>query len=54
MKIKDILQIKYGKSQSSVIDENGKYPIIGTGEFLDMQLNIYTINHPSLLEEKAA
>ena len=48
MKIKDILQIKYGKSQSSVIDENGKYPIIGTGGIFGYATK-YLYNKPSVL-----
>ena len=48
MKIKDILQIKYGKNQSSVIDENGKYPIIGTGGIFGYATK-YLYNKPSVL-----
>ena len=48
MKIKDILQIKYGKNQSSVIDKNGKYPIIGTGGIFGYATK-YLYNKPSVL-----
>ena len=48
MKIKDILQIKYGKNQSSVIDESGKYPIIGTGGIFGYATK-YLYNKPSVL-----
>ncbi len=48
MKIKDILQIKYGKNQSSVVDENGKYPIIGTGGIFGYA-NDYLYDRPSVL-----
>ena len=48
MKIKDILQIKYGKNQSSVIHENGKYPIIGTGGIFGYATK-YLYNKPSVL-----
>lgn len=31
IKLKDILTVKYGKSQKEVEDANGQYPILGTG-----------------------
>jgi len=31
VKLKDILTVKYGKSQKEVEDPNGQYPILGTG-----------------------
>jgi len=48
MKIKDILQIKYGKNRSHVIDENGKYPIIGTGGIFGYATK-YLYDKPSVL-----
>ena len=48
MKFKDILEIKYGKNQSSVIDKNGKYPIIGTGGIFQYA-NDYLYDKPSVL-----
>lgn len=48
MKFKDILQIKYGKNQSSVIDDNGKYPIIGTGGIFGYA-NSFLYDKPSVL-----
>ena len=41
----DLVKIKYGKNQKKVQDnENGQYPIFGTGGLMGIRLNIFMIN----------
>lgn len=48
-KLKDLVTIKYGKSQKLVEDnENGTYPILGTGGIMGYATN-YLYNKPSVL-----
>jgi type I restriction enzyme S subunit len=46
--IKDILKIRHGRSQKSVEDENGLYPILGTGGLM-AYANDYLYDKPSVL-----
>ncbi len=48
MKIKDFAKIKYGKNQKNVIDNEGIYPIIGTGGIFGYASD-YLYNKPSVL-----
>lgn len=47
-KLKDIVNIKYGKNQKDVVDLNGKYPILGTGGIMGFA-NKYLYDKPSVL-----
>ena len=47
-KLEEILKIKYGKNQKKVIDENGKFPILGTGGLMGYA-NQYLYDKPSVL-----
>lgn len=47
-KLKDLIKIKYGKSQKKVECENGCYPIIGTGGEIGRSKD-YLYNRPSVL-----
>ena len=48
LKYKDILKIKSGKDQKQVEDENGKYPILGTGGQIG-KTNSFLYDKPSVL-----
>lgn len=48
MKIKDFTKIRYGKNQKNVIDNDGMYPIIGTGGIFGYASD-YLYNKPSVL-----
>jgi len=48
VKLKDILTVKYGKNQKDVEDENGKYPILGTGGLMGYA-NKFLYDKPSVL-----
>lgn len=43
-----MLKVKHGKSQHAVEDENGNYPILGTGGIIGKS-NSYLYNKPSVL-----
>ena len=47
-KLEEILKIKYGKNQKKVIDENCKFPILGTGGLMGYA-NQYLYDKPSVL-----
>jgi len=47
-KIKDLVEIKYGKDQKQISCENGKYPILGTGGEMG-RTNDFLIDKPSVL-----
>lgn len=44
----DVLTLKYGKNQKKVVDENGDYPILGTGGIMGYA-NQYLYDKPSVL-----
>lgn len=46
--LSDLVKIKYGKNQLKVVDENGEYPILGTGGLMGYA-NQYLYNRPSVL-----
>ena len=48
MKLKEILELKYGKSQKKITSNNGRYPIIGTGGILGYS-NVFLYNKPSVI-----
>ena len=48
LKYKDVLKIKSGKDQKQVEDENGKYPILGTGGQIG-KTNSFLYDKPSVL-----
>ena len=48
MKLKEILELKYGKSQKKITSTNGRYPIIGTGGILGYS-NVFLYNKPSVI-----
>lgn len=48
MLLKDLLTLKYGKNQSKVIDNNGKYPIYGTGGVMGYAAD-FLYDKPSIL-----
>ena len=48
MLLKDILQLKYGKTQAEGVDVNGQYPIYGTSGKMGYANN-YLYNKPSIL-----
>lgn len=48
MKLKEILELKYGKSQKKITSKNGRYPIIGTGGILGYS-NVFLYNKPSVI-----
>ncbi|MDP0590409.1 MAG: restriction endonuclease subunit S, partial [Candidatus Endonucleobacter bathymodioli] len=48
VKLKEILTVKYGKSQKDVEDENGEYPILGTGGLMGYA-NSFLCDKPSVL-----
>lgn len=47
-KLGEILTVKYGKSQKEVEDDEGKFPILGTGGVIG-KTNSYLFNKPSVL-----
>ena len=47
-KIKDLVEIKYGKDQKQISCENGKYPILGTGGEMG-RTNVFLTDKPSVL-----
>ena len=47
-KIKDLIEIKYGKDQKQISCENGKYPILGTGGEMG-RTNDFLTDKPSVL-----
>lgn len=47
-KIKDLVEIKYGKDQKQISCENGKYPILGTGGEMG-RTNDFLTDKPSVL-----
>lgn len=47
-KLNDIVTIKYGKNQKNVIDDNGEYPILGTGGIMGFA-NKYLYDKSSVL-----
>ncbi|MEI6048991.1 MAG: restriction endonuclease subunit S [Bacteroidota bacterium] len=47
-KIKDLVEIKYGKDQKQILCENGKYPILGTGGEMGRTNDFHT-DKPSVL-----
>ena len=48
MKLKEILELKYGKSQKKITSSNGRYPIFGTGGILGYS-NVFLYNKPSVI-----
>ena len=48
MKLKEILELKYGKSQKKITGSNGRYPIFGTGGILGYS-NVFLYNKPSVI-----
>ena len=48
LKYKDVLKIKSGKDQKQIEDENGKYPILGTGGQIG-KTNSFLYDKPSVL-----
>jgi type I restriction enzyme, S subunit len=46
--LSDLVKIMYGKDQKQIIDENGKYPILGTGGIMGMT-NKFLYDKPSVL-----
>lgn len=46
--LQDVLEIKYGKNQKKVKDDNGQYPILGTGGLMGYA-NDYLYDKPSVL-----
>ena len=46
--LQDLVKIKYGKNQKKVIDQNGQYPIYGTGGLMGHATE-YLYNRPSVL-----
>ena len=44
----EVIKIKHGKSQHSVVDENGRYPILATGGIIG-RTNSYLCDKPSVL-----
>lgn len=47
-KLQNCCEVCYGKSQNDVLDEKGKYPILGTGGLIGYANN-YLFNKPSVL-----
>lgn len=47
-KVGDVVKVMHGRSQHEIEDENGKYPILGTGGIIGMA-NTYLYNEPSVL-----
>jgi len=47
-RIKELVEIKYGRDQKSIACENGKFPILGTGGEIG-RTNEYIYNKPSVL-----
>ena len=48
MKLKEILELKYGKSQKKITSNNGRNPIIGTGGILGYS-NVFLYDKPSVI-----
>ncbi len=48
MLLKDLLTLKYGKNQSDVLDNCGKFPIYGTGGIIG-RANTFLYDKPSIL-----
>lgn len=46
--LKELLEIKYGKSQKKIENDNGKYPILGTGGVIGYT-NQFLYTKPSVL-----
>ncbi|MDF0088773.1 restriction endonuclease subunit S, partial [Staphylococcus pseudintermedius] len=47
-KLKDLVEIKYGKNQKNVKNSNGVYPILGTGGVMDYA-DDFLYDKPSVL-----
>lgn len=47
-KLKELVDIKYGKNQKKVVDPSGEYPILGTGGIMG-SANDYIYDKPSVL-----
>lgn len=48
IKLKDIITIMHGRDQKKIVDENGLYPILGSGGEIG-RTNSYLYNRPSVL-----
>lgn len=44
----EVLRVKHGKDQKSIVDKNGKYPILGTGGLMGFT-NHFVYDKPSVL-----
>jgi type I restriction enzyme S subunit len=47
-KVKDLVEIKYGKDQKQIVCDNGKYPIMGTGGEMG-RTNVFLYDKPSVM-----